>query len=63
MKKRQIKVGNKSAMDKINENEGDNLHEDDYAMMDQSAQADSTVFIDNLPKDETNLRAMLKDVN
>lgn len=34
MKKRQIKVGQKNAMDKINENEGDNLNEDDFAMMD-----------------------------
>ena len=50
-------------MDIVNENDGDKLNEDDFENMDQSAQADSTVFIDNLPKDEKNLRSMLKAVN
>ena len=31
--------------------------------MDQEQQADGTVFIDNLPKDEQSLRQMLKEVN
>lgn len=61
-KKKQLKIGKQSALDRAALNSGETLNEDDYAMADNK-QADSTVFIDNLPKDEASLKEMLQRVN
>jgi vacuolar-type H+-ATPase subunit I/STV1 len=49
-------VGKRNAIDKsADTNAGDLLQQED--------EADDTVFIDNLPKDEASLKQMIKDVN
>jgi len=49
-------VSKKSATDRTEENDVNNFEE-------QEDEADDTVFIDNLPKDEFTLRKMIKEVN
>jgi hypothetical protein len=49
-------VGKRNANDKTGDTNADEL-------MQQEDEADDTVFIDNLPKDESSLRLMIKDVN
>ena len=49
-------VSKKNALDKTQ----DTKHED---LEEREDEADDTVFIDNLPKDETSLRNMIKEVN
>ena len=61
-KKKALKIGKTSALDRAALNSGETLNEDDYAMA-ENKQADSTVFIDNLPKDEASLKEMLQRVN
>lgn len=49
-------VSRKNAIDRTDNTNADEL-------MEQEDEADDTVFIDNLPKDEQSLRAMIKEVN
>ena len=49
-------VSRKNATDRTDGTNADEL-------MEQEDEADDTVFIDNLPKDETSLKAMIKEVN
>ena len=49
-------VGKKNAIDKSGDTNAQDLEE-------REDEADDTVFIDNLPKDESSLRQMIKDVN
>ena len=49
-------VGKKNAIDRSGATNADDLEV-------QEDEADDTVFIDNLPKDEASLRTMIKDVN
>ena len=49
-------VGKKNALDKSADTNAGDLQE-------REDEADDTVFIDNLPKDEASLRQMIKDVN
>jgi len=49
-------VGKKNANDRSGDTNADELEQ-------QEDEADDTVFIDNLPKDEASLRCMIKDVN
>lgn len=49
-------MGKRNANDKTGDTNADEL-------MQQEDEADDTVFIDNLPKDESSLRLMIKDVN
>ena len=49
-------VGKKNATDRSGDINAQDLEE-------REDEADDTVFIDNLPKDEGNLRQMIKDVN
>lgn len=49
-------VSRKNAIDRT---DGTNVDE----LMEQEDEADDTVFIDNLPKDEQSLKAMIKEVN
>ena len=51
-------VGKKSAADRANENDGEGLDVEDLNQ--EGQEADETVFIDNLPKDENSLKEMLK---
>lgn len=56
-KKKQGAIGKKAAIDRYNE---DNNIEELNCREDE---ADDTVFIDNLPKDEASLKVMIKEVN
>jgi hypothetical protein len=49
-------VGKKNAIDRSGDTNAGDLEE-------REDEADDTVFIDNLPKDESSLRQMIKDVN
>lgn len=49
-------VGKRNAIDRTDDTEIDHLQERDD-------EADETVFIDNLPKDEASLKQMIKEVN
>lgn len=49
-------AGKKNALDRTGDTNADDLEI-------QEDEADDTVFIDNLPKDEASLRTMIKDVN
>ena len=49
-------VGKRNANDRTGDTNADELQQ-------QEDEADDTVFIDNLPKDEASLRLMIKDVN
>lgn len=49
-------VGKKNATDRIGETNAEDLEE-------REDEADETVFIDNLPKDEKSLKEMINDVN
>jgi hypothetical protein len=49
-------MGKRNAIDRSGDTNADDLEQ-------QEDEADDTVFIDNLPKDETSLRCMIKDVN
>lgn len=49
-------VGKKNAIDRSGDTNAADLEE-------REDEADDTVFIDNLPKDESSLRQMVKDVN
>ena len=49
-------VSRKAAIDRTDGTNADEL-------MEQEDEADDTVFIDNLPKDEQSLKAMIKEVN
>lgn len=49
-------VGKKNAIDRSGDTNANDLEE-------REDEADDTVFIDNLPKDEASLRQMIKDVN
>lgn len=49
-------IGKKSALDRAGDVDTDNLNT-------RQDEADDTVFIDNLPKDEPSLRSMIKCVN
>lgn len=50
-------VGKKSAADRANENDGEGLDVEDLNQ--EGQEADETVFIDNLPKDEKALKDMM----
>jgi len=50
------KVGKRNANDRAADTNADDLEE-------REDEADDTVFIDNLPKDEQSLRMMIKEVN
>lgn len=55
--KKKIKnIGKRNAQDRAADTNADELEE-------REDEADDTVFIDNLPKDEQSLRLMIKEVN
>lgn len=61
-KRGNLRVGKTNALDRAALNDGEALDVDDL-MQGEGKEADSTVFIDNLPKDEVSLRNMLTAVN
>ena len=55
-KKKVKNIGKRNAQDRAADTNADDLEE-------REDEADDTVFIDNLPKDEQSLRMMIKEVN